>query len=106
MLTVIATAVLLLKLAPISHLGAAASSAEFTSATLPDLRLSLLLHATGGLIILLAAAALAVYKPAGLTPFAADATVIPRWVKVCGAALILLLAVVLVMVLAAGHGPR
>jgi hypothetical protein len=69
LLTAIATIVLLLKLAPFSYLAAVASGATFSSTDLTGLRTSLMVHAAGGLLVLLAAAALAVYKPAGMTRY-------------------------------------
>lgn len=105
-LTALATVVLLLKLAPISQLAAAASSDGFSISTLFGLRISLLVHAACGLIVLLAAAVLAIYKPAGLTPFAAPAAVTPRWVKVCGATALALLVILIAMVALGGHGPH
>jgi hypothetical protein len=68
LLTLVATAVLLSKLAPISSLAAAAQALNFTSAELPDLKASLLVHAAGGIVVLLVATVLAIYKPAGMTP--------------------------------------
>jgi hypothetical protein len=108
-----ATTVLLLKLAPISALSDAAASSAFPGAGLDELRMSMVIHAAGGLVILVLAAILAVYKPPGLTPFGArrsggtatDVAGMPRWVRksvwACGVLMILLLAVLL----HGGHGP-
>lgn len=101
-LTAVATIVLLLKLGPISDLADAATEATFSSADFVGLRSSLALHAAGGLLVLLAVAALAVYKPAGAIRFGAAK---PRWVKIFGAVLIGLILLVGVMVLVGGHGP-
>ena len=105
LLTAVATDVLLLKLGPISYLADAAAETTFSSADLIGLRTSLMIHAGGGLLVLLAAAALAVYKPQGMTPYGmrkqheqramlkgdtgmepgcGSTIVTPRWVKVCG----------------------
>jgi hypothetical protein len=100
-LTVVATTVLLLKLAPISYLADMAAQTTFSSADLVGLRTSLMVHAAGGLLMLLAAAALAIYKPAGLT----QGTSTPRWVKVLGVIVLVLIALVGIMMLAGGHGP-
>ena len=105
LLTLVATAVLILKLAPISHLAAAASGVDFNADSMAGLRTSLLLHAIGGLVVLLAAIILAVYKPAGLAAFAHPPAPMPRWVKGFGMALGMLLVIVLAMVLTGRHGP-
>ncbi|EIT67773.1 MULTISPECIES: hypothetical protein [Hydrocarboniphaga] len=118
LLTAFATAVLLLKLTPISALAAAAQTAvslqEFAG-----LKLSLVIHAAGGLGVLLVTTALAIYKPAGLTPYGArmlgtrsayirnsgSAAGLPRWVKGFVAASMVLLLVLIVMIMHGGHGP-
>jgi hypothetical protein len=99
-LTVVATLVLLLKLAPISQLATAASDSGFSISTLPGLRGSLVLHAGGGLAVLVAAVVLAVYKPAGVTHGA-----MPRWARIFGTLLIALLLLVALMLLGGRHGP-
>lgn len=65
-LTAVATIVLLSKLGPIGLLADAASNATFSSSDLVGIRTSLTLHAAAGLVVLLAAIILAIYKPAGL----------------------------------------
>jgi len=104
LLTAVATIVLLLKLAPISYLTEMAAQATFSSADLRGLRTSLMVHAAGGLLMLLAAAGLAVYKPVGTTRHGFAGT--PRWVKVFGAIVLALIVLVGVMLVAGGHGPR
>jgi len=115
LLTVVATAVLLLKLAPISSLAAAATALTFTATELLELKASLLVHAGGGLFILLATTVLAIYKPAGTTPRGAKQSHgkstasagqigIPLWVKSFAMASLLFLLVVLVL-LHGGHDP-
>ncbi len=68
-LTVVATVVLLQQIEPI---GAAANrSAAPGGGPLPEAAgLSMLVHAIGGAVVLLAVTALAVYKPRGTTRFA------------------------------------
>jgi hypothetical protein len=121
LLTAIATMVLLLKLGPISGLADAARSLTFSSADLVGLRTSMLVHAGGGLLVLLAAVTLAVYKPPGMTPYglrkqrkqghatlrpgAGSGTTTPRWVKVVGVITVVLILLVGIMLLAGGHGP-
>ena len=111
-LTAIATGVLLLKMGPITLLAEAASTAAFARGDLLGLRQSLAFHAAGGLVVLLAALVLAVYKPAGLTVYGArkqgETTPLgmPRWAKAFGVLLIVVSALVLVMALFGAHGPR
>ena len=121
LLTAVATIVLLLKLGPISSLAEAAAKTTFSSADLLGLRTSLMIHAGGGLLVLLTAATLAVYKPQGMTlygvrrrlerggartePQLGLVTSMPRWVKVFGVALIILTMMLVVMLLGGGHGP-
>lgn len=66
-LTVFASVVLVLKLAPISHLAEASSDIARSDVGLAGLRMSLMVHAVGGLVLLLTALTLAVYKPPGMT---------------------------------------
>ena len=100
-LTLLATIVLLLKMNQISDLAAAAAETVFSVADYAKVRKSLMVHAGGGLLVLLAATTLAVYKPQGMTRFAAGT---PRWVKVSGVVAIALVLLVGIMVLT-GHGP-
>jgi hypothetical protein len=100
-LTIIATAVLLLKMQPISHLADAATDVSFSSTDLVSLRTSLLVHAARGLVVLLGALVLAIYKPAGLTRESP-----PRWARVSGLALAVFVVLVVLMGLCGAHGPR
>jgi hypothetical protein len=69
-LTVVATVVLLLQIEPIG--AAAHRSAAPDGGPLPEAAgLSMLVHAIGGAVVLLAVTALAVYKPRGAARFAA-----------------------------------
>ncbi len=116
LLTVLATGVLLLKLAPISFLADSASKVTFSSTTFVGLQTSLLVHAVGGLVVLLTATVLAIYKPQGLTPYGLcrlreegraheSATEVPRWVKGFGWLGAILVILMLIMFLHGGHGP-
>lgn len=121
LLAAVATIVLLLKLEPISYLADAAAETTFSGADLIGLRTSLMAHAVGGLLVLLTAATLAVYKPLGMTPYGmrkrreqsstrtesglGSDTSTPRWVKVFGVIVVTLILLVIVMLLAGGHGP-
>jgi hypothetical protein len=68
-LTVVATVVLLAQLAPIDFLTAAAAGGDVACAQCSSIGLSLVVHAVGGLLVLLATAVLAVYKPRGVTRY-------------------------------------
>ena len=121
LLTAVATIVLLLKLAPINYLAEEAAKASFSSADLIGLRTSVAVHAGGGLLVLLAAATLAIYKPHGMTPFGmrkqrelgnagqvsgpGSVVCTPRWVKIFGTVLVILILLVGAMSLLGGHGP-
>ncbi len=101
-LTVVATAVLLTKLPVIRLL---ARGAEASGA-----RLSMVVHAGGGLVVLLVATVLGIYKPRGLTPYGrrkepgSDAGT-PGWVRASGFVVAALVALRLLLHLA-GHGPH
>ena len=106
LLTAVATIVLLLKLGPISYLAEVAAQTTFSSTDLIGLRTSLMVHAAGGLLVLLAVATLAVYKPRGMTRYGlGSATSTPRWVKVFGVSVIILILILGAMLLGGGHGP-
>lgn len=121
LLTAVATIVLLLKLGPISYLADAATETTFSSADLIGLRTSLMIHAAGGLLVLLTAVVLAIYKPAGMTRYGARrqreqgnvrvgaspelAAHMPRWVKVFGLVILVLMLLIGIMVLGGGHSP-
>jgi putative copper export protein len=118
-LTATATLVLLLKLAPISYLAEAASRAAVSAGDLAGLRTSIAVHAAGGLLVLLTAAVLAVYKPQGMTAYGrrklrqrvasagdpGSAISTPRWAKIFAAVLAALMVAVAVMSVLGGHGP-
>jgi hypothetical protein len=102
LLTAFATGVLLLKLQPISDLATAAARAGFSTADTAGLRTSLTVHAAGGLVVLMAALCLAIYKPAGRIRGGGP---LPRWAKLFGAVLMVFAVLVLGMVLVGRHGP-
>jgi hypothetical protein len=64
-LTVVATALLLLHTQPIGHLGAVAAGGGPFGSGLDGLRAQLVVDAAAALLVLLSATALAVYKPRG-----------------------------------------
>ena len=106
--TLVATSVLLAKLGPIAHLSEAASSPRFGLSDSMDLRLSLLVHALGGLAVLFAAVLLAVFKPHGRTRSPGDLSpeLAPRWVRAASWATGVLLLLVILMVISGKHGPQ
>jgi len=67
LLTLFTLVVLLLKLKGISYMALAETTSMSTD--LLGLRRSVVLHATGGLIVLLLTTVLSVFKPRGMTPF-------------------------------------
>lgn len=68
-LTAFATIVLLMKMKLIGQVAGAATATAFAGTDLRQARVGLLVHAGGGLLVLLMAAALSVYKPWGLTRY-------------------------------------
>lgn len=102
-LTAFATGILLLKLGAITAVG----EARLADFDLSGLRKSLLVHAVGGLVVLLCAVCLAVYKPRGTTPFGSQGAAVPlakgwKYAFWIGAGLLLLLLVA--MILGGEHG--
>ena len=69
LLTLFALGVLLLQLGGIDQLARAAADGTFDRETLATIQASLVLHASGGLIVVLLALVLSIYKPRGLTPY-------------------------------------
>lgn len=67
--TIVATLVLLTELEPIRHLADAAAQANLARGTLLAERTSLVVHAGGGLVVLLVPMVLSIYKPRGLTRY-------------------------------------
>lgn len=69
LLTVFATTVLLAKMKVISQVAGIVTAATFSGADFRQARTGLLIHAGGGLLVLLTATVLSVYKPWGLTSY-------------------------------------
>jgi hypothetical protein len=131
LLTSGATIILLLHMKAVSRMARFAAETTLSGSDFRALRIQLVTHAAGGLLVLLAITALSVYKPWGLTAYGlrrqrdrrrpADippylnsnrgvklgrkATSVPRWAYVAGihAALLILLSVILH--LSGGAGP-
>ncbi len=66
-ITIVTIAVLLQQLDGIDQIAGVASQTVFSDADLLGLRRSLITHAAGGLIVLLALVGLSIYKPRGMT---------------------------------------
>lgn len=64
-----ATFMLLMKTGPIGYIANRAAQGALSPADFMGLRISILAHAVGGLLVLLWAAALGMYKPRGLTRY-------------------------------------
>jgi hypothetical protein len=64
-LTVVATAVLLMHIPTVSRMARLAATSALASGDFATLRLQLLVHAVGGLLVLIATTAVSVYKPWG-----------------------------------------
>ena len=69
LLTLLATVVLLLHTPSISYIAGVAAETTLSSTDLRRLRIQLVADAGAALVVLLAATALAVYKPRGMTPY-------------------------------------
>jgi hypothetical protein len=68
-LTLFAAIVLYLQLEPISYIAGVAAETTFSSSNLRGVRQSLVVHAVGGILVLLVATTLSVYKPRGMTRY-------------------------------------
>ncbi|WEX78986.1 hypothetical protein PYH37_003958 [Sinorhizobium numidicum] len=69
LLTLLTAIVLLLQMDGITYVAAAAVEAALSNVDLLDLRHSLVVHAAGGLVVLLLTTVLSVYKPRGMTRY-------------------------------------
>lgn len=78
MLTVFVTIVLLLQMDLISFLASVAAEDTFSIADFRALRWSRVLHAGGGLLVLLVPVALSLYKPRGMTHYGWRKQHVPR----------------------------
>ncbi|WP_198161347.1 MULTISPECIES: hypothetical protein [unclassified Variovorax] len=128
LLTVLVTFVLLLKMELIGHVAGIAAQVTLSDADLRAARMELVVHAGGGLLVLLAPVALSLYKPWGMTRYGkrkqyerrmlsqpGSAYAEPdreprirtaRWAYVVGTAvLVLIMLFVILMHIGAGHGP-
>lgn len=69
LLTAGAALILLQHMQAVSRMAGIAAETTFATTDVRALRIQLVVHAAGGLLVLLAAAALSVYKPWGMTPY-------------------------------------
>jgi hypothetical protein len=69
LINVFANVVLLIHTQPIGRLAHAAAESALLNGALPEERLQLVVASGGGLVLLLVATTLAVFKPRGLTPY-------------------------------------
>ncbi|HXG89801.1 MAG TPA: hypothetical protein VNJ02_15840 [Vicinamibacterales bacterium] len=76
--TTAATIVLLRHMQTVTQMAALASRPTFDAAVVHPLRVQLVVHAAGGLLVLAAVTALSVYKPVGMTPYAKRARQVTR----------------------------
>ena len=109
LITIPCTVVLLLHMQPTGRLARAAVDTTLSSAGLHGLQIQLAADAVAALVVLLVATTLAVYKPAGMTRYGARKEEgpiprAPRWVKVSGVVVIVLVLLFLVLHLT-GNSP-
>jgi hypothetical protein len=71
LLNIVVLLVVLLQMESISYIAAAARDARLSAVELFDVRRSLVTHGAGGLVVLIVATILGIYKPRGLTPYGA-----------------------------------
>jgi uncharacterized membrane protein len=122
LITIPATFVLLLHMQPIGRLAGGAAETTLARADLRGLRVQLVVNAAAALLVLLAAAALSVYKPRGLTRYgrrmqneqehtgdiggvgrvSGSATGTPRWVYALRVIVVLLLLLFVILHLTGG----
>jgi hypothetical protein len=131
LLTAVATVVLLRHVPAVSRMAEIAAETALSSGDFRALRIQLVVHAVGGLLVLLAVTILSIYKPWGMTPYGrrkqnerrtvaqtdqvypdsavrpilGPATIAPRWLYVVGLHAIGLALVFAVMHLTGIH-PR
>jgi hypothetical protein len=118
LITVLATILLLVHMQPVGHLARAVAETTLAKGELAGLRLQLVADASAALVALLAATALSVYKPRGMTRYGlrsldpsratnpASAIRASRWAKVLGILALVLALLFVVLHLSSGglHG--
>jgi hypothetical protein len=73
-LTVLSIGVLMVQIPTIAHMGAIASTDAIAPSAFLEARVSLVVHAAGGILVLTAATVLSVFKPRGVTRYGAQAS--------------------------------
>jgi hypothetical protein len=121
LITVVATSLLFVHMHPIGHLALVVAETTLARGELAGLRIQLVADAGAALLALLAATALSVYKPRGMTWYGrqkqheqfgtgavagiGSTTSTPRWVRVFGMlAFVLVLLFVVQHLIGSGHG--
>jgi hypothetical protein len=106
LITILATALLLVHLQPVGHLASVVSTTTLAHGELAGMRVQLVADACAALVALIAATLLSVYKPRGLTPYAYDAgqprVAGPVWSRLLGVIAVLGALLVVVIHLAGG----
>lgn len=127
-LTAAATAILLTHMQTVTRMAGIAADTALGTADFRAVRIQLIVHAAGGLLVLLAVAALSVFKPWGMTPYGkrkasqagvpvrptTEASLVPepvvalrrpRWATIIGVHAIILVLIFIILHLA-GFAPR
>jgi hypothetical protein len=103
-LSFVGTLILLVHMRAVSNMARIAAETTLSRADYGMPRLQLVVHAVGGLLVLLTATALSVYKPWGKTRYGKSPTGVPKALYVVlGIIALVLLVVVLHLT---GHAPR
>lgn len=103
-LSLVATVILLVHMRAVSNMARIAAETTLSRADHGMPRLQLVVHAAGGLLVLLTATVLSVYKPWGKTRYGKSPTGVPQGLYVVlGIIALVLLVVVLHLT---GHAPR
>jgi hypothetical protein len=122
LITVLATILLLVHMQPVGHLARVVAETTLASGELAGLRLQLVADAGAALLALLVATALSVYKPRGMTPYGrrkqfdyfdsnghastrvarGSSPSTPRWAKVFGIIILVLVLLVVIRHLTGG----
>ena len=105
-LTVIATIILVIHMQTVSHVSAIAAGTSLSTSDYDTMRLQMVVHAAGGLIVLLTATTLSIYKPWGKTAYGRKQEAgAPTPMRASSVALVLI-AVVVVLALLLHLGGR
>jgi len=125
LITIVATILLLVHMQPVGHLARVVAETTLSRGELAGLRIQLVADAGAALLVLLVATALSVFKPWGMTPFVrrratwqrfypdsngdtgvaagrGSTTSTPRWVKVMGIIVIVLVLLFVILHLTGG----